>query len=50
VVWSASGESAFSNLAGVASVTPVGGSPRAADHQPITVTSEPLLLEYAETK
>jgi hypothetical protein len=50
VVWSASGESAFSNVAGVASITPLGGSQRAVDHQPITVTSKPLLLEYAETK
>lgn len=50
VVWSSSGESKFNNVATVASITPLGGSRSAADHHPITVTSQPLLLEYAEAK
>ncbi|WP_348261024.1 glycosyl hydrolase [Telmatobacter sp. DSM 110680] len=50
VVWSSSGESTFSNVASIVSITTLDGSRIAADHRPITVTSEPMLLEYSETK
>ena len=46
VVWSASGETTFNDVASVVAVTTMGGSRQAADHQPIAVTSQPLLLEY----
>ena len=50
VVWSSSAESTFSNVAGAVSITTLDGSRNAADRKPITVTSQPLLLEYSETK
>jgi hypothetical protein len=50
VVWSSTAESTFSNVAGAVSITTLDGSRNAADRKPITVTSQPLLLEYSETK
>jgi polysaccharide biosynthesis protein PslG len=50
VVWSASGESTFKDVANVVGVTMEGGAQQTADHQPITVTSRPILLEYSRTK
>ena len=50
VVWSASSESTLNDVGGVVAVTTLGGLRQAADHQPISVTSQPLLLEYSATK
>ena len=50
VVWSASGEATFKDVSNVTAVTPEGGSKQAADHQPIHVTYQPLLLEYSGSK
>ena len=45
VLWSASGESRYSNVANVISHTEVGGTMQGPNHQPITVGSRPILLE-----
>jgi hypothetical protein len=50
VLWSASGEATFSGTTGLVSVTPDEGTPQAFNHKPISVTSQPLLLQYAEAK
>jgi len=50
VIWSASGEATFKDVANLISVTPEGGSKQPAASQPIVVTPQPLLLEYAESK
>ena len=50
VVWSAEGQTFFNDVDGVVAVTLEDGSKQAPDHQPIPVTSRPILIEYAGTK
>jgi hypothetical protein len=50
VVWSASGETVYSNVADVVSVTEVGGAKQGTNHQPIPVGSRPILLEIQSRK
>ena len=50
VVWSAEGQTFFNDVDGVVAVTLEDGSKQATDHQPIPVTSRPILIEYAGTK
>ena len=50
VVWSASGSQAFSGTTGLVATTEVGGRREEFNRQPITVTSQPILLEYAAAK
>ncbi len=47
VVWSSSGDATLENTQNLVSVTEFGGKPQKFDSKPVTVTSEPLLLEYA---
>lgn len=47
VVWSASGQSTYSDVGNVESVTVVGGEPHPAPSQPLTVGSEPVFLKLA---
>jgi hypothetical protein len=50
VVWSTSGESTLKDVANVVGMTMEGAAQQPADHQPITVTSRPILLEYSGTR
>jgi hypothetical protein len=50
VVWSASGEISMKDVDNIAFVTSQGGTPQRFAHQPIIVTSRPLLIEYKSQK
>jgi hypothetical protein len=50
VVWSASGEAVYKEVENAVAITPQGGSRQAFDHQPMTVTIQPVLLEYSEAQ
>ena len=48
VIWSASGQTTYNNVANLVSVTTGDGSKPPIANRPIVVTSEPILLEYAK--
>jgi hypothetical protein len=50
VVWSAIGRSTFNGTTGLVATTEVGGRREPFDRKAITVTSQPILLEYAGAK
>jgi hypothetical protein len=50
VAWSASGETPLPDPVNVIAVTPVGEARRDSAHQPIAVTSSPILIEYGASK
>ena len=50
VVWSASGEIPMNDVDNIVSVTPEGSTRQRFAHQPILVSSKPLLIEYGTRK
>ncbi len=50
VAWSASGEATLRDVGNVVAVTPLGGARQESTHQPIVVTSQPILIEYGEPR
>ena len=48
VVWSASGEQTFTGVTGLRTTTSLDGSRKSAGTSPLTVGSDPILLEYGE--
>jgi hypothetical protein len=50
VAWSVSGEATLGDAESVVAVTAVGGTRQESTHQPIVVTSIPILIEYGESR
>jgi hypothetical protein len=50
VIWSASGESTLSDAGNIVAITPIAGTRRGSTHQPIVVTSQPVLIEYGPSR
>jgi hypothetical protein len=50
VVWSAAGEAPMKDVDNVVAVTPAGSTSQPFNHQPIIVTSRPILIEYKAKK
>lgn len=50
VAWSASGTAAYNGTTGLVAITQLGGRREQFHQQPLNVTSQPILLEYAGAK